>query len=55
MVKVLLLILFGYVCFSVYIFNGYAEMNDRLQRVNTILLKSCTNSPIAPYEKEKYK
>lgn len=43
-----------YVIFSVYLFNSYAKINNKLMKVNDTLLKTCIKSNLNPEENEKY-
>lgn len=53
--KLLVLLFLIYMGFSCYLFKGYSEMNDKLQRINDNILKSCIFDKIPQSENEKYK
>lgn len=55
MVRLLLLILTIYVCFTQYLMYGYGKMNTKLQRTNNTLLTACSQSKLDTVEFSQYK
>lgn len=54
--RLLYLCFIGYVAFSVYLFNGYSQINDKLDKVNDTLLATCTftKNEAQQLESERY-